>query len=58
MTYDGEAIAIQHACIIRALLPCVALESFFSPNLLESTSGKVEFTTSSFSELELAGPTL
>ena len=29
MTYDGETITIQHACINRALLPCVALETFF-----------------------------
>ena len=56
MTYDGETITIQHACINRALLPCVALETFFAPNLLERTNGKVEFITSSFPELGLAGP--
>ena len=56
MTYDGEPITIQHACINRALLPCVALETFFAPNLLERTNGKVEFITSSFPELGLAGP--
>ena len=56
MTYDGEPITIQHACINRALLPCVALETFFTPNLLERTNGKVEFITSSFPELGLAGP--
>ena len=56
MTYDGDPITIQHACINRALLPCVALETFFSPNLLERTNGKVEFITSSFPELGLAGP--
>ena len=56
MTYTGETITIQHACINRALLPCVALESYFSPNLLERTNGKVEFITSSFPELGLAGP--
>ncbi len=56
MTYDGETITIQHACINRALLPCVALETFFRPNLLERTNGKVEFITSSFPELGLAGP--
>ncbi len=56
MTYDGEPITIQHACINRALLPCVALESYFSPNLLERTNGKLEFITSSFPELGLAGP--
>ena len=56
MTYDGDPITIQHACINRALLPCVALETFFAPNLLERTNGKVEFITSSFPELGLAGP--
>ena len=56
LEYDGEPITIQHACINRALLPCVALESFFRPNLLERTNGKVEFITSSFPELGLAGP--
>ena len=56
MTYDGDPITIQHACINRALLPCVALETYFAPNLLERTNGKVEFITSSFPELGLAGP--
>ena len=56
MNYDGETITIQHACINRALLPCVALETYFAPNLLERTNGKVEFITSSFPELGLAGP--
>ena len=56
MTYDGDPITIQHACINRALLPCVALETFFAPNLLERTNGKLEFITSSFPELGLAGP--
>ena len=56
MEYDGPTITIQHACINRALLPCVALETYFRPNLLERTNGKVEFITSSFPELGLAGP--
>ena len=56
MEYDGETIIIQHACINRALLPCVLLETYFRPNLLERTNGKVEFITSSFPELGLAGP--
>ena len=54
--YDGKTITIQHACINRALLPCVLLETYFRPNLLERTNGKVEFITSSFPELGLAGP--
>lgn len=56
LEYDGESIIIQHACINRALLPCVLLESYFAPNLLERTNGRVEFITSSFPELGLAGP--
>ena len=56
MTYDGEPITIRHACINRALLPCVLLETFFAPNLLERTNGKLEFVISSFPELGLAGP--
>ena len=56
LEYDGDPITIQHACINRALLPCVALETYFAPNLLERTEGKVEFITSSFPELGLAGP--
>ena len=56
LEYDGDPIIIQHACINRALLPCVALHEFFAPNLLERTNGKVEFITSSFPELGLAGP--
>ena len=55
MTYDGDTITIQHACINRALLPCVLLETYFAPNLLERTNGKLEFITSSFPELGLAG---
>lgn len=56
LEYDGDTIVIQHACINRALLPCVLLETYFAPNLLERTGGKVEFITSSFPELGLAGP--
>ncbi len=56
LEYNGESIPIQHACINRALLPCVLLESYFAPNLLERTNGKVEFVISSFPELGIAGP--
>ncbi len=55
LEYDGETIIIQHACIHRTLLPCVLLESYFAPNLKERTGGKVEFITSSFPDLGLAG---
>ena len=56
LNYDGPTITIQHVCINRALLPCVLLETFLAPNLEERTYGKVEFITSSFRELGLAGP--
>ena len=56
MTYNGETIYIQHACINRVLLPCELLETFFVPNLRERTNGRVEFIASSFRELGLAGP--
>ena len=56
LEYDGDPIIIQHACINRALLPCVLLESYFAPNLLKRSNGKLEFITSSFPELGLAGP--
>ena len=56
MTYYGETITIRHTCIHWALLPCVLLETFFAPNLLERTDGKLQFITTSFPELDLAGP--
>ncbi len=56
MEYNGPGIEIVHACISRALLPCILLETYFAPNLLERTNGKVEFIVSSFPELGLAGP--
>ena len=55
MTYYGEPITIQHTCINRALLPCVLLKTFFAPNLLERTDGRLQFVTTSFPELGLAG---
>lgn len=56
MTYDGPAITIQHVCINRALLPCRLMETYFAPNLLERTNGKLKFIFSSFPELGVAGP--
>ena len=56
LEYNGEPITILHACVNRALLPCVLLESYFAPNLLERTNGKLEFVISSFPELGIAGP--
>ena len=56
MVYDGDPVTIQHACINRALLPCVLIESFFAPNLEERTNGKLIINVSSYPELGLAGP--
>ena len=56
MVYDGDPITIQHACINRALLPCVLIETYFAPNLEKRTNGKLTLTVSSYPELGLAGP--
>ena len=56
MVYDGEPITIQHACINRALLPCVLIETYFAPNLEKRTNGKLTLEVSSYPELGLAGP--
>ena len=56
MVYDGDPITIQHACINRALLPCVLIETYFVPNLERRTNGKFTLEVSSYPELGLAGP--
>ena len=56
LTYDGDPVAIQHACINRALLPCVLIETYFAPNLEKRTNGKLIMNVSSYPELGLAGP--
>ena len=56
MVYDGDPITIQHACINRALLPCVLIETYFAPNLERRTNGKLTIEVSSYPELGLAGP--
>ena len=56
MVYDGDPITIQHACINRALLPCVLIETYFAPNLEKRTNGKLVMNVSSYPELGLAGP--
>ena len=56
MVYDGDPIVIQHACINRALLPCVLIETYFAPNLEKRTNGKLTIAVSSYPELGLAGP--
>ncbi len=56
MTYDGDPVTIQHACINRALLPCVLIETYLAPNLEKRTNGKFKINVSSYPELGLAGP--
>ena len=56
MTYDGDPVEIQHACINRALLPCALIETYFAPNLEKRTNGKLIINVSSYPELGLAGP--
>ena len=56
LTYDGDPVTIQHACINRALLPCVLVETYFAPNLEKRTNGKLIMNVSSYPELGLAGP--
>lgn len=53
MTYRGETITIRHACFNRGSFSCTVLETFFAPNLLERTNGKVKVIVKSFSELGL-----
>ena len=53
---SGEEHVIQHACVNRALLPCVLIENFLAPNLYERTNGQVEIVITSFPELGIAGP--
>ena len=53
---SGEEHVIQHACVNRALLPCVLVENFLAPNLYDRTNGQVEIQITSFPELGIAGP--
>ena len=53
---SGEEHVIQHACVNRALLPCILVENFLAPNLYERTNGQVEIVITSFPELGIAGP--
>ena len=56
LVYDGDPVTIQHACINRALLPCVLIETYLAPNLEKRTNGKLVINVSSYPELGLAGP--
>jgi TRAP-type C4-dicarboxylate transport system substrate-binding protein len=53
---SGEKHVIQHACVNRALLPCILIEHFLAPSLYERTNGQVEILITSFPELGIAGP--
>ena len=55
MSYDGDPIEIQHACINRSLLPCKLIELFWAPELEARTNGKLILTVSSFPELGVSG---
>ena len=55
MTSSGESITIQHACINRALLPCMMVSETLAPNLFERTNGQIDIQISSFPELGLSG---
>ena len=56
MTYDGEPIEIQFACINRTVAPCELFDNFFRKEIEERTNGKVVVEITSFPELGIAGP--
>ena len=56
MTYDGEPIEIQFACINRTVAPCELWANFFKPQVEKRTNGKVLVPITSFPELGIAGP--
>ena len=41
MTYDGDPIEIQFACINRTVAPCELWANFFKPQIEARTNGKV-----------------
>ena len=56
MTYDGEPIEIQFACINRTVAPCELWDNFFKKEIEARTNGKVLVPITSFPELGIAGP--
>ena len=56
MTYDGEPIEIQFACINRTVAPCELWANFFKPQVEARTNGKVLVPITSFPELGINGP--
>lgn len=56
ITSTGENIAIQHACVNRALVFCKIVENFLAPNLEARTDGQLTILPTSFPELGIGGP--
>ena len=56
VTYDGDPIEIQFACINRTVAPCELWANFFKPLVEARTNGKVLVPITSFPELGIAGP--
>ena len=56
MTYEGDPIEIQFACINRTVAPCELWANFFKPQIEARTNGKVLVPITSFPELGIAGP--
>ncbi len=56
LTYDGEPIEIQFACINRTVAPCELWDNFFRKEVEKRTNGKVIIPITSFPELGIAGP--
>ena len=56
MTYTGDPIIIQNACVNRAIVFCKIVDTFLVPRLTERTNGKLIIESTSFPELGVAGP--
>ncbi len=56
LTYDGEPITIQNACVNRAIVFCKIVDTFLIDRLMERTNGKLIIESTSFPELGVAGP--
>ena len=56
LTYDGEPIVVQNACVNRAIVFCKIVDTFLIPRLTERTNGKLIIESTSFPELGVAGP--
>ncbi len=56
LTYDGDPITIQNACVNRAIVFCKIVDTFLLERLTERTNGKLIIESTSFPELGVAGP--